>query len=411
MATLTFFLRESSNKHFINLSFSWKRGAAPFRRSLGIEIDEKLWDDKKNRVKNVSVAYLFRNSINNRLDEITKWFEVYVKNHPEINKHSLKIDFDNYINNNVSEWPDALVEFIDKYLTDVVPVKINQKTKEKIGKRVVQHYETTRRWLVKYENDRGAKIFFKEMGLDFHSSLLSFLLDKNGLSKNTVGGYIKNIKMFAKEAGKRDLVINKETLTTEFYLPKEESVSVYLNEKEIVRLFDYHFDSDRLKKVRDWAIIGCWTGLRISDWSRIKKIEDNLITIKTKKTGKTVVIPLHPQVKEIIKNGFPESVSDVEFNRVIKKVCKKVGFDDVVEGSVRDKKTNRKKTGMFKKYKLITSHTCRRSFATNLYKSGFPSISIMAITGHTTEANFLKYIKVTPTEHALRLARHWDVMN
>ncbi len=60
------------------------------------------------------------------------------------------------------------------------------------------------------------------------------------------------------------------------------------------------------------------------------------------------------------------------------------------------------------KWKLVSSHTARRSFATNLYKSNFPAISIMKITGHKTEKAFLKYIKVTPEEHAKLLAEHWN---
>lgn len=54
----------------------------------------------------------------------------------------------------------------------------------------------------------------------------------------------------------------------------------------------------------------------------------------------------------------------------------------------------------FKKYQLIKSHTARGSFATNLYLKGAPTISIMKLTGHSTEANFMKYIKVTREENA-----------
>ncbi|MCD7940142.1 MAG: tyrosine-type recombinase/integrase, partial [Bacteroides intestinalis] len=60
-----------------------------------------------------------------------------------------------------------------------------------------------------------------------------------------------------------------------------------------------------------------------------------------------------------------------------------------------------------KKYELVTSHTARRSFATNLYLSGFPAISIMQITGHCTEKAFMAYIRVTPEQHAELLREHW----
>ena len=52
-------------------------------------------------------------------------------------------------------------------------------------------------------------------------------------------------------------------------------------------------------------------------------------------------------------------------------------------------------------------HTGRRSFATNMYKRGFPTIAIMRLTGHTTEANFLKYIKVTSEEHAAMMSEEF----
>ena len=45
------------------------------------------------------------------------------------------------------------------------------------------------------------------------------------------------------------------------------------------------------------------------------------------------------------------------------------------------------------KWQHLTTHTARRSFATNQYKAGVPAITIMAITGHKTEKAFLKYIK------------------
>lgn len=122
---------------------------------------------------------------------------------------------------------------------------------------------------------------------------------------------------------------------------------------------------------------------------------------------------MHHQIKEVIKErGMPRMISDMKFNEYIKIVCKRVGFKDLVKGSlmVKDEKTEiyRKKVGMYPKYKLVSSHTCRRSFATNLYKMNFPTLSIMKITGHSSEKSFLSYIKVTPTEHAEKLLNHWN---
>ena len=58
---------------------------------------------------------------------------------------------------------------------------------------------------------------------------------------------------------------------------------------------------------------------------------------------------------------------------------------------------------------LVTTHTARRSFATNAYRDeeNIPIIDIMMITGHKTEVEFLKYIVISPEEHAMRLARKY----
>jgi integrase len=64
-------------------------------------------------------------------------------------------------------------------------------------------------------------------------------------------------------------------------------------------------------------------------------------------------------------------------------------------------------TLIYKKYQLVGMHTGRRSFATNMYKRRFPTIAIMRLTGHTTESNFLKYIKVSPEENAMMMAEEF----
>ena len=58
------------------------------------------------------------------------------------------------------------------------------------------------------------------------------------------------------------------------------------------------------------------------------------------------------------------------------------------------------------KFKLISTHTARRSFATNIFIAGVPSISIMKITGHKSERSFLQYIRISQEENADNLIKH-----
>ena len=134
---------------------------------------------------------------------------------------------------------------------------------------------------------------------------------------------------------------------------------------------------------------------------------------RDQQTGDGVVIPVHPAVNKIISkyNGeLPRSISNQKTNQFLKEMAKKV---EVLKTpvSISFTKGGLKLSETFEKWELITSHTARRSFATNEYLAGTPSLTIMAITGHKTEKAFLRYIKLTPNEHAKLLKQHWDKRN
>ena len=117
-------------------------------------------------------------------------------------------------------------------------------------------------------------------------------------------------------------------------------------------------------------------------------------------------IPIHPYVTQILKkykNELPKIPSNQKFNEYIKEVAKEVGIDDNI--SIQKRKGNFNYDKAIPKYELISSHTARRSFATNAYLSGIPPISIMMITGHKTETAFMKYIKISSEENAIQLQK------
>ena len=69
--------------------------------------------------------------------------------------------------------------------------------------------------------------------------------------------------------------------------------------------------------------------------------------------------------------------------------------------------TNRKEKGMYPKYELVTSHICRRSFATNFYAK-MPTALIIRVTGHSTEREMLNYIAKPPIDFAEEMARYFN---
>lgn len=187
-------------------------------------------------------------------------------------------------------------------------------------------------------------------------------------------------------------------------------MNIYLNQDEIKRLHNLPLEGSQAT-IRDIFIIGCVTGLRFSDYSRLSlnHIQGNLIKILTKKRSKAVVIPIHPYIKDILQRNagtFPASLYTIRyFNMQLPKIAALAGIRDHVTVEVKQpNKAVTIETGF--KYQFVTTHTARRSFATNAYLAGIPVRNIMLITGHATEESFFMYVSTGKEENARELLNH-----
>lgn len=235
----------------------------------------------------------------------------------------------------------------------------------------------------------------------------AFYLQDKKLKLSTIKNNISRIKYLIKKARKAgyetDLAID------DFTTQDEEATAIFLTMREILKIHRYTDLTRREIEIKDYFIIGCLTALRFSDYSRLqaKNFVRNKIVIKTKKTNTPVQIPIHPIVKEIIQKygkQLPPPPSIQHFNRKIKEICKKIRFTKKVlyerqHGHIRVIK-------MLPMYEFISSHTARRSAATNMYLAGIMPFRIMLITGHKTEKSFFRYIRITREENVKVLARH-----
>lgn len=266
----------------------------------------------------------------------------------------------------------------------------------------------------------GYRIKFDAVTIDFYNRFQRWFFNQ-GFSRNYFGNVMKVIKQVYKEARDADGLHNGTgTDHRDLTCPNDTADTVYLTPEELERIRTLQLDASTvndpahpisgdwlakhisaLSRARNLFLIGCYTGLRASDFSRLREAHiGRFITIKTKKTGTPVVIPIHPVVREILDSGFDLSdvVSDQKLNVHIKELCRLAGIDEEV--LVNKNVGGRNTEVVLPKYKLVSSHTARRSFATNAYKAGVPTLAIMKITGHKLESTFLKYIRVSAEENA-----------
>jgi integrase len=304
---------------------------------------------------------------------------------------------------------------------DIATKRLDHPTRP-IQPRTIDHYKTTKRKLEAYEKHDGAFLKLTDISLKFHNSFIEYLEVEEKLNPNTIGGYIDVIRQVCGKAELKGHEINSDYKSSDFFTPSNQTMDTYLNLAEIHSIYNHKFDKEYLDNARDWLIIGVWTGLRISDLLKLNKsnLDGDFIKKDTLKTNFPVIIPKHKHVEQILakrKGKFPRQISDQNFNKYIKEVCKEAGITHKIigykmsetkikkEGKIE--KAYRKTKGHYPKHELITSHICRRSMASNHYGK-LDTLTIMKITGHKTESEFLKYIKITPKEYAVKLKKYWE---
>jgi integrase len=429
MATVIFRIKGIKESPGIKVRF--KQGNLfDYELSTGFKVNRKHWSNKQQRVKNLIEAP-YKDNLNKKLNELNLFLmNAYYDSCAsgiKITQLWLREKVSECLNKPTSKEEESniyFIPFIDKYIIESKKIK-NKKTGKPLAEGTLNKYDTTILKLRNFETKFGLKLKIVDINLNFHSKFKQYLSEDLLLNPNTIGGYFSTIKLFCNNAEIKGIEVSKEIKSKNFYSPQNTTNDIYLNTNEIDLIFNHTFDSERLENARDWLIIGLWTGLRVSDLLNlnIDNIIGGYIHKLTSKTETSVIIPIHPQVKYILEkdnNNFPRIISEQKFNKYIKEVCEKVGLTQLVQGSKiveikedkivikkDDEKIFRKKDGLYPKYELVSTHVCRRSFATNLY-GNIDTMTIMKITGHATEKQFLEYIKTTPKEYAEKLKKLWD---
>lgn len=307
------------------------------------------------------------------------------------------------------QYPTKFLAFCKYWIDNEMNDFTDPETGKKLSQGTKKQYKNRYNNLKQYAEYCGQDDFgFDEINDDFHREYFSFLQDEQGKSVNTIGKEIKDIKTLVHKAPKelQDLSDLKS-----FKNIQEETTAIYLNEEELDLLWKCDLSSKpHLERCRDWFLILAWTGSRYSDSNKITKenIKDGFIHYYQQKVSVDVMIPIHKVVKEILEKydyDLPHIISNQKFNKEIKEVGRIAGIDNDEQDKIT--KGGIVKINPIKKYEMISAHTARRSFATNLYKRNVPPKTIMSVTGHKTESSFYKYIRVTKEEHAQMIKDVW----
>jgi integrase len=417
----TFFLKDPKSAEKTLLYIAVNQGKKKFKFSTGIKIEPKLWNPKESEVRknhkdssdlnadldNMKIAMMnaskflekeqlpyTRENLETHYTTILKTGKTVGVQKPE-KETNIQTQFFPFVENMIKESESGL--------------RLVFKTKMKFSPETIKGYRATVNRLKEFEKATKTKITFETLTMDFYNKILNYFYIKEQ-ALNTTGKIIKNIKVFAHEAREKGIQVCQDIDKKGFKVLTEDTDQIFLTIQELNQIEQLDLSNNsRLSLVRDVFLLDCYTGLRFADIKElsVQNIKNGeYLDIITQKTDQQVIIPLNPTVKRILnKYGEPpKPISNQKMNDYIKEICElaKINGLETVSKTVGGKKVSR----MVERWKLVSNHTARRSFATNLYLMKMNTHSIMMMTGHKTEKQFLKYIRVSRLQNAVIASEH-----
>jgi len=331
------------------------------------------------------------------------------------------------INKQLNRYPDFFINIIDRYINSGQEITIKaireefdkefKKTKIVASKffqvydlflssknsienspTTIKRYEYNKKLLQDFEIFSKKKLNFNTIDKQFYKVFIDYCIIVKKHSTNTLSRNVGLFKTFMFWA-----VENRYTYKVDFQsfknVKKEATDEIALTYKQVVEIFEFDLSNNsRLERVRDLFVFGCFTGMRYSNYSKIKKsdiIGGRIVVRDVKDNTKTLKIPLNDYSSYLLKkyNYKLPKITNQKFNKYIKEVIEKVGYTQDIKKTIKIGREIKEIISPF--YQRISSHTARRSFITILKTKKVPDKIIMGYTGHKSTEVFNQYYKPT----------------
>ncbi|MDR2223774.1 MAG: site-specific integrase [Flavobacteriaceae bacterium] len=428
MATVRFLFRTTKDKAKIKIRFFYRNNGSDYQleTNINLVVTREYWEKYHNatRIKDITFRNM-QNDVHVELNAIENFVleKAGGKEASFYDKNWLNQAIDQFYNPDIVSSEDgSVVEKISEVLLDWFDIYKEDK-KRTASNATIRKVNVVKQLVNRFQKEKRKKLLVKDVDVKFCNAFEEYCYN-NGYSTNTISRTIVFVKTICNYAKANGVMVSQ---TFDLVKTKREKVkSIYLNEMDILKIEKLDNLSETLDNARDWLLVSCYTGQRVSDFMRFEKdmikYHKNkkgdlkaILEFMQQKTSKQMSIPLSSKVLDILdkRDGeFPRSISDQKYNDYIKMVCEKAKINERVEGTKKeevgkDSGVWRNKKGIFKKWELVSSHIGRRSFATNNYGK-IPTVFLMNMTGHGTEKMFLTYIGKGSNDIAMELSEYFD---
>lgn len=369
-------------------------------------INANDWNKKTNRPKGKTAeSKLLKSNLDELCSEIQNNFNKISLIGLEPSKTWLEKIYNNF-SNLEDKKQNAEISYWLNYIINN-PHEFENSIREKgLSENRIKQYRT----LLNIFNIYQGKHKYKVIEIDqlFYDTFFLWLKNHEVYGHNTAKKYADDIIAIANHSRRYKIPVSNELSYIKRVRAKKIK-PIVIEEKEIEQIINAEITKPHLKNARKWFLLGLEIAQRVSDL--LPLTENNIYYLnnlnnelvkclvfyqKKSQETKEIIITFDEVIEDILKDGFPKKISDQRFNEYIKEVCKIAKLDSLISGEIstvielRGKKVKRKKHGIYPKYKLITSHTLRKT-ATTHYHQIFGS-QVKHITGHTKEETVNIYV-------------------
>jgi len=412
-AKFNLFLKSGTERAYLYLFLHYMKDGVErtrYKKTVpNTKVKPEFWDKTRQRLKVDRSDPTFHIKVNAFLDELAAHVEAIFRDFENGRCTPEQIDTELGYRMGWVARPLPPEKRPTPSLWEFVPAFIEQKKGQPRGTWKV--LQTGWNHLQQFAEERFRRpLTYDEIDRDFAEAFKQWLFSApRNLSINYVEKVFSVLRQFMREALQRKFHQNRDY---EFFRIKKVKISkLALTFEELQKLYALDLSAEPgMERARDLFLIGAYTGLRFSDFTRIlpEHIEEiqgkKLITITNQKTNITVSIPLFPIPETLLRkyNFKAPTLTNQVLNRYLKEIGKRAGLTDRVfqtdtAGGTRTDK-------VVEKWEQLSSHVARRSFATNFFRDGVQASVLMKITGHSTERQFMQYIQIDGRMNALHFA-------
>ena len=374
--------KNTNSKSLILLRYYVAKDKKLFQLSTKLSIKPSDWSfDNRMPIVKRGLASVESRQLTNNLNSISEKLQaVLLQYGKDVRVENLKEAF--YPKRERENVEDLFVEFIEE-----------RKLQGTVSKSSIQKYNVV---FDKYQNfcAKGlTKYKILQLNDDFYVNFLSYMRHEHDLNDNTLSRYLNFFKTFVLWCSRKGIDINMDYKKVS--VKKYEADGIALTTEDVKTLEDAELTGAE-EKARDLFLIGVYSGQRFSDYSVFDRadVQGKFIIKRAEKTEKHSYIPLHNKLKDLLDKydwRLPK-ISSQKFNVRIQAVCKKLGFDEQIKKTTY--KGKKKIVEVLPKWRMVASHTARRTYTTLACEAGIADHFVMAVTGIKDPKTLQKYKKL-----------------